>query len=95
MYEVGKVYIWINETGDYAHLTGTETTVTSEGYIDTDGKGELVMVWDTDTPILEKDKALGYDGYQAMAGDLRPKDPPGGERSILELFQPQPVLEPA
>ncbi len=88
-YEIGKVYIWQNQVGEMAHLNGTECTVT-------DG---VSMHWClisrrwiagqcTDSPC-ERGRT-----YVAEAGDLRPKDPPTGERSILDLFK-LPELEPA
>lgn len=92
MYEVGKVYIWQNQVGDYAFLNGTETTVTSQRclfYIPAMQRN--MYGWKTDSSPPPSQPPDGY--MIAFAGDLRPKDPPSGEKSILELFTLMPELE--
>lgn len=86
-YEVGRVYVWQNLTLDsMRHLNGTETTVT----------GDVVMVWSMMhgrlMPGQPTDTALP-DGRTVAAapGHLRPKNPPPGEQSVLDMFK-QPEL---
>ena len=84
MYEIGRVYIWQNQTR-FA-INGTECTVLSKPiYFLDDDTGRLEIGQETDTWI---------DGLQIMAepGDLRPKSPPSGEQSIRDLFA-NPVIE--
>jgi hypothetical protein len=86
-YEVGRVYVWQGlKTPIFGHLNGTETTVTGDimlaPYVFQGGQG---YGQPTDT-ILPN-------GMQAVArpGQLRPKDPPPGEQSVLDLFKtPEP-----
>lgn len=91
MYEVNRVYIW-NLTPDsrlYSQLNGTETTVTGpkEPFRNV-FSGEVCWGWSTDTP----DPTGAGLVVAALAGQLRPKDPPTGEKRILDLFH-QPELE--
>lgn len=87
-YKLGQTYIWQNQVGKMAYLNGTECTVLEPpkvhwcGIKRRDVSGQLV-----DTPA-----DVGY--FFAEPGDLRPKDPPKGERTVFDLFK-QPVLEPA
>ena len=91
MYQLNTVYIWQNQVGKYAVLNGTETTVLGGPY-QPDENDEVVW-WETNTlPPDETDPNEWF--MTAYVGDLRPKDPPSGEKSILELFT-LPVLEPA
>ena len=88
MYQCGITYIWQNQTGRHAHLNGQETQVTSE-YRTFSGIGFLGTRkgWATETPTP-------YGGFVlAEPGDLRPKNPPSGERKALELFNDKPVME--
>lgn len=92
MYEIGKVYIWQNQVAEFAYLNGKETTVIGgpAECVDT-FTGKASIGWKTDTPYTRSDS----DGFfYAAAGELRPKDPPKGEQSILDLFK-LPDLEPA
>jgi hypothetical protein len=85
-YEVGRVYIWQNQVGDLAHYNGTECTITgpertfNELYTGLPEKG-----WPTDTPPPAY-CAPGTTFY-ALPGDLRPKNPPPGEQSVLDMFK--------
>lgn len=90
MYEIGRVYIWQNQSGVLAHLNGTETTVVGpvETHLDLiTGKRLQGQATDSTCP---RDSNF----YFAEAGDLRPKNPPAGERSVLDLFK-LPELETA
>jgi hypothetical protein len=80
-YEVGRVYVWQNQVGEFAHLNGTECTVTAPGVV-IDG----VMQWATDAPAPNPCYVV-----VAYMGDLRPRDTPSGERSIMELFEMVPA----
>lgn len=88
MYQVDRVYIWQNQVGELAYLNGTETTVIDAEMRFLTPEGRSERGWPTDTTKV-------VDGvvwvYFAQAGDLRPKDLPPGEQSILNLFkQPEP-----
>jgi hypothetical protein len=93
MYKVGEVYVWQNQSGINAYLNGTECAVTQGPdpfFCETEKK--IVDGWDTDSPLppgVSSDLVM-----VAFEGDLRPKEPPSGEKSILNLFK-QPMLEPA
>lgn len=84
MYEIGKVYIWQNCTGLYAHLNGTETTVTGAPSSGFDVVTNTPTHWgqETDTPAFFP----GASFIWAERGDLRPKNPPPGEQLINEMF---------
>lgn len=89
MYEVGKVYIWQNKKGVLSALNGQETTVLSGrvmavSFID----GRRSLCWPTDT-------MWEFSAVAADAGQLRPKNPPSGERLVRDLFEPKPVMAPA
>jgi hypothetical protein len=94
MYEVGKVYVWYNQVGEFAGLNGQETTIL-EGpfnFFDNVDK-KMHIAWETDSylpghPREEKNRMVAY------IGDLRPKDPPKGEQKIMDLFK-TPELETA
>jgi hypothetical protein len=82
-YEVGRVYIWQNQVGDWAYLNGTETTVIGPRVAYTSVKdGSKQWGWPVDRPIHSK----GWQAY-ALLGDLRPKNPPPGEQKIIDLFK--------
>lgn len=91
MYEIGKVYIWQNQVGPMSSFNGQECTVLGppiplpvDIFGGAPGLGQMTdFVWEY----------LGVP-YRAFAvkGDLRPKNPPSGEQSILSLFT-QPVVE--
>lgn len=81
MYELGRVYIWQNQFGEMAHLNDTETTVLTRPLaVNTDG-GRRIVAQVTDSPAPP--------GMYTMAepGDLRPKNPPSGERKINDMFR--------
>lgn len=94
MYEVGKVYIWQNMPGKHSYLNGTETTVVEplKEVLASIAGTRAQWVWQqrTDTKCIDSHRYMG-----AMAGDLRPKNPPTGERLVRDLFEPKPVMEPA
>lgn len=94
MYEVGKIYIWQNQVGEYAYLNGTETTVL-KGPDPTlrRATGKVEMCWETDSHPPSSQSITHY-VMVAFVGDLRPKDPPKGEKIIMELFK-QPERETA
>jgi len=90
-YEIGKIYIWQNQVGAAAFRNGSECTVVSAPgyYLASDGKVCEAQV--TDAPPISKGSVV-----VAMSGDLRPKNPPKGEQSILNAFKaPTKELEPA
>jgi hypothetical protein len=91
MYEVGRVYIWQNCTGDLACLNGTETIVleAASRYLSDKGRWEFGCLTDTQDPLGDPEVEV-----YAEPGDLRPKYPPSGEQSVLDLFK-RPELEPA
>lgn len=90
MYEVGKVYIWQNMDGDCEFLNGDETIVIGlPSPAKAEADGQIHMFQYTSTM---------WDGFRCMAaraGQLRPKNPPSGEKKVRELFEPKPVMEPA
>lgn len=94
MYKIGTVYIWQHQVGMYAFLNGTETTVLEgpDHFINT-VTGLSTLGWITDSEVPEAMKRIGHDIMIAYPGDLRLKEPPNGERSILELFEKQPEPE--
>jgi hypothetical protein len=84
MYEIGKVYVWRNATGRFAYLSGLETTVTGPAqWYEQLTTGRVFQGQPTDSQSRE------YPGSVIMAerGDLVPKDPPTGERSVYDLFK--------
>lgn len=93
-YEIGRRYIWHNQTGNLAYLNGTECTVTgpAEFFFDSDDHRPKYEQ-PTDSPIPS-----GRDDVYCVCagpGDLRPIDePPTGEQKIADLFK-RPTLEPA
>lgn len=90
MYEVGRVYVWQNCSGVYAHLNGVETTVTSLPI-------EFIGITYQHKRIGQRTDTIGPSGNTVMAerGDLRPKNPPTGEQKIRSMFEPKPVMEVA
>lgn len=88
MYEVGKVYVWQNQVGAYAHFNGTECTPDEPAalyrHILT-----LEVRWAQHVVLADGN------GWLAERGDLRPKTPPTGEKKIRSLFEPKPVMEVA
>jgi hypothetical protein len=101
MYEIGKVYIWQGQMGEFVYLNGTETAVLEGPVLKNDlslhgfsaNAGTVRTVWLTDSPLPQDFKGLKNARVYATAGDLRLKEPPNGERSILELFEKQPEPE--
>lgn len=82
MYEIGRVYIWQNQVGEFAPLNGTECTIMSPGRWQTDINGRHYFGWDTDAPDPHgKDYIIA-----AEAGDLRPRGTPSGERKVMQMF---------
>lgn len=92
-YEIGRVYIWQNCEGRWAYLNGQETTVTSLPKTLIDAFTLLpVICCETDTPTPPWVPCL-FPTLAAKAGKLRPKNPPPGEQSVLDLFkQPEGVV---
>lgn len=88
IYEIGRVYIWQNLKID-THLNGKETTVIGniKKYQDI-STGVLYYAQDTDTPPED-----GEEFAPAEEGQLRPKFPPSGEKSISEMFSKPYVKE--
>jgi hypothetical protein len=85
MYEVDRIYIWQNQVGEFAYLNGRETTVVGPMTIfQYRGRETRAAGWPTDTPVPN-----GSVSEYIFAGprDLRRKDPPSGERSILAMFR--------
>lgn len=82
MYEVGKVHVWVRTSPEHSYLIGQETTVKTGIVEFVDINGKIHHGWMTDTP------ARGLEGYFifAAAGELRPKNPPSGEKSIMDQF---------
>jgi hypothetical protein len=80
MYEIGRVYIWQNQTGKYARINGVECTPTeSPARYRHNATGQIV--WSQPVTNVDGERWL------AMRGDLRPKNPPAGERSITDMFK--------
>lgn len=79
-YALGPVYIWQNCLEEWSQLNGTETTVIGNveeyGYVNNNKKSPAQL---TDTVF--KGQNMCADCYQ-----LRPKNPPSGEKSISEMF---------
>jgi hypothetical protein len=93
MYQIGKVYIWQGQVGEYAFLNETETTVLSgPEYMFQTTTGRTELCWETDSQP-PPNKPIEKFVMVAFAGDLRPKYPPQGEQLILKLFKEQPEVE--
>lgn len=90
MYEIGRVYIWQNQVAGYARINGQETTVTGSAREVRGVDGRVFVGQRTDTPGVFYTKGFIF----AERGDLRPKNPPSGEKSISDLFK-APSHEPA
>lgn len=86
MYEIGKVYIWQNQVDEYEFLNGTECIPIEPPcwYV---YNGTFIEVYGQ--------RVEGEIEMVAFRGDLRPKNPPSGEKKVMEQFQPKPELEPA
>jgi hypothetical protein len=85
-YEVGRVYVWQNQVGDLECYNGMECTVTGpevEFVAHPDNK--VMAGWPTDTPLMPWHRGVSTCLY-AVPGDLRPKNPPPGEQSVLDMF---------
>lgn len=86
-YEIGVVYVWQNQVGEYSHLNGRETMVTGPATDAYDAQWRRFRAWPTDTPPVNQRPPGRIDWIQfAEAGDLRRKQPPTGEESILRMF---------
>lgn len=86
MYEIGKVYIWQNQVGDGAYMNGTETTVTGAPITGHDPfSGAYFPAQPTDT-LCSAGRVV-----HALAGRLRPKNPPPGEQLVRDLFAQLPT----
>ncbi|WOH61932.1 hypothetical protein [Bradyrhizobium sp. BWC-3-1] len=91
-YEVGKVYVWQNQSGPFAYLNGKETTVIGHAFklqnpiLSSGGPHQ-----ETDTP---PPSWLPHATTNCCAGpgDLRPKNPPPGEQSVLDMFKQPDVV---
>lgn len=84
MYEIGKVYVWRNQTGVSAHINGEEC-VPEEPAANYRNILTGQTVWGQ--------RVVNSDGvpWIAFRGDLIQKNPPPGEQSILDLLRtPQP-----
>jgi len=93
MYEVGKIYIWQNQVGEYAYLNETETMVLGGPFNSYSGStGKPVVEWETDSEIPSR--FPNHFAMMAFAGDLRLKEPPPGQAKIVDMFK-LPKLEPA
>jgi hypothetical protein len=83
LYEIGRVYVWQNQRWPYESLNGVETTVTGDiEHCEVTGRSgqQTATIWQSSgSPLI------------AEAGDLRVKNPPPGELSILDQFK---SLEP-
>lgn len=88
-YEVGGLYVWHNQVGEAAYLNGTETVVTGD-ICDVCYRGELIGRGQPTSTIADDEGNHWY----AEPGDLRRKEPPPGQQSIINMFK-QPQLEPA
>lgn len=89
-YEVGKLYVWQNQVGEAAYLNGIETVVTGD-IADVYFQGVFIGRGQPTSSQIHGDT---YNYWHAERGDLRPKDPPSGQRMITDLFK-LPQLEPA
>ena len=90
MYEIGKIYIWYGMKNDGEFLNGRETIVTGKPKLVRDPRtGETAMAQSTDT-FVNAGRCTA-----AKPGQLRPKNPPSGEKLVRDMFQPKPVMEPA
>lgn len=75
LYDPNLVYVVVNSDGMFKSLIGTECRVTATTVTYNDGKlGQ------------ETDIVLHGLTMFALAGALRPKNPPSGERLINEMF---------
>lgn len=84
MYEIGRIYVWVGQVGRGAYLNGTECTVLGppQRYWNEDRRMYMVGQL-TDSP-----PPPGTDWTCiAERGDLRPRNTPPGERSVMELFR--------
>lgn len=92
-YQVGKVYIWQNQVGQYAFINGAECTVIGPEQIYIRKDGGFAKGWPTD--MITGQSVDNQTIWRAFAqpGDLRPKEPPSGEQSIMDQFK-LPVREP-
>lgn len=84
LYDVGRVYVWQNLRWPYECLNGLDTTVTDDIlHCDVTGRNgqQTDTIWQcSGSPMI------------AEAGDLRSKNPPSGELSVLDQFKsPEPV----
>jgi len=82
-YEIGVVYVWQNQTGSCAWANGTECVVTAPGRSYISITGQVRYGWPTDTVHPEYPPMCTV---MALAGDLRRKQPPSGELSIIRMF---------
>lgn len=85
-YQVGAVYIWQNLVAQHNH-NGKECTII--GSIK-----EFVCKCDGKTYIGQAtDEIENGNNIMALKGQLRPKNPPSGEKSISEMFSKPYVKE--
>lgn len=84
LYEIGPIYIWQNQVGEYAHINGSECKVVAP--VSVWGKRRKPrLAQETDTPIKCKDGI--WSTMMAEPGDLRRKEFPPGELLIKALFK--------
>jgi len=90
MYEIGRVYVWQNlPPSPHSEVqNGSECTVVGPPKYMENKAREWVVGQPTDS-------FDGGDRMWALAGNLRPKNPPTGEKKIRSMFEPKPVMEVA
>lgn len=90
MYRFDIVYIWQNQTGEYAPLNGLETRVLKGPMMESFDGDPPRICWLTDTVIpADPGDLLGDWAMYAYTGDLRPKDPPADViRDLVGLSVP-------
>lgn len=88
MYELGPVYIWQNQVGHMAYLNGQETTVRTRPIRCRTTCGRWIVAQVTSSHAPDPRFFV-----VAVRGDLRPKNPPSGERKILDLFSKNRLRE--
>lgn len=84
-YEIGPVYVWQNQTGNWAYLNGTECRVL--GPVE---RFRSVLTHDIQVGQLVDTVPPGKPTWCAYVtpGDLRRRDPPpSGEQSIFDQFK--------
>jgi len=84
------VYIWQGLAGKWSYLNGQETTVTGDAVTAMGSIGAVVTAHPTDT----RNPAVNQTPFMyAVQGMLRPKTPPPGEQSVLDMFKQNEGVE--